>query len=331
MADDHPESWPSDLPLAGARLLLISPHPDDESLAMGGLIQHAVRQGAVVTLVQITDGDNNPWPQRWLERRWRIGPRERLRWGERRTDEVRAAISQLGLPVMALQRLGWPDLGVWSRLRDDDPRAVGVFANLLRSVQPDVVVMPDLADRHPDHGASHVLMRLAMAQQGRLPACLTYLVHGQPGGGGQPVTVTLDAAEQAAKRQAALAHQTQMALSRRRLMRLVGPVEHFQRAPATCASTSSLPAVVALPWRPPRVLARWLQLTLVHAGGLQTWRWRDAPLQPDGKSWQLTLPADVRRGPVFAKLELRCPSPWIFDHWDWCDLTVPVRASQAVA
>ncbi|MCB1569830.1 MAG: PIG-L family deacetylase, partial [Xanthomonadales bacterium] len=50
------------------RLLVVVPHPDDETLATGGLIQRALLAGAALRVVFATDGDNNPWPQRWLER-----------------------------------------------------------------------------------------------------------------------------------------------------------------------------------------------------------------------------------------------------------------------
>src|SRR6478736_5359349 len=66
------------------RILYFAPHPDDESLGGGGLIQHAVGVGAAVKVVFLTDGDRNPWAQRAAERRWTIGPKEQARWGKRR-------------------------------------------------------------------------------------------------------------------------------------------------------------------------------------------------------------------------------------------------------
>ena len=56
------------------RLLVLVPHPDDESVATGGLLQHATAVGAKALVVFFTEGDNNPWAQRALEVRWRIGP-----------------------------------------------------------------------------------------------------------------------------------------------------------------------------------------------------------------------------------------------------------------
>jgi hypothetical protein len=63
---------------AADRLLVFAPHPDDETIATGELIQLARASGAVVHVVFATDGDNNPWPQRWCERRLHIPVRGQL-------------------------------------------------------------------------------------------------------------------------------------------------------------------------------------------------------------------------------------------------------------
>ena len=54
------------------RVMMMAPHPDDESLASGVLLQQAVAAGTKVRMVYATDGDDNPWPQRLIERRWKI-------------------------------------------------------------------------------------------------------------------------------------------------------------------------------------------------------------------------------------------------------------------
>src|SRR3954471_2440470 len=79
------------------RVLVIAPHPDDESIGAGGLLQVARAAGAALRVIVLTDGDNNPWPQRWSEKRWHIGNAERARWGARRREEARAALRILGV------------------------------------------------------------------------------------------------------------------------------------------------------------------------------------------------------------------------------------------
>ena len=55
-----------------SRLMMFAPHPDDESLACSVPLQQAVGAGAAIRVVYVTDGDDNPWPQRVLERKWRL-------------------------------------------------------------------------------------------------------------------------------------------------------------------------------------------------------------------------------------------------------------------
>jgi LmbE family N-acetylglucosaminyl deacetylase len=43
-----------------SRLLVFAPHPDNESLARGILLQRAVEAGAAICVVYVTDGENNP-------------------------------------------------------------------------------------------------------------------------------------------------------------------------------------------------------------------------------------------------------------------------------
>src|SRR5258708_6499796 len=69
------------------RVLVLAPHPDDESLGAGGLIQKAVAAHARVRVVIATNGEANPWAQRFVEHRVVISPRDRGRWGARRKQE----------------------------------------------------------------------------------------------------------------------------------------------------------------------------------------------------------------------------------------------------
>src|SRR5689334_18241615 len=114
-------------PVGSDRLLILAPHPDDESIASGGLIQIARAAGAAVRVLVLTDGDNNPWPQRWIEKRWRIDAAARARWGARRREEARAAMRILGLGDEVAGFLGLPDLGLTDLLMRGD---VGVIRAL---------------------------------------------------------------------------------------------------------------------------------------------------------------------------------------------------------
>src|SRR5438105_12356391 len=89
--------------------MLIAAHPDDESLACSVVLQRAVHAGAAVRVIYATDGENNPWPQRVIERKWRLHETDRERWGKLRRQEALAALDVLGVNASDVSFLGWPD------------------------------------------------------------------------------------------------------------------------------------------------------------------------------------------------------------------------------
>lgn len=288
------------------RLLVIAPHPDDESIGAGGLLSQVADVGASARVLLLTDGDQNPWPQRVLERRLHLGAHDRQRWATRRRDEMRAALAALGLPATTLTCLGWPDLGVTSRLMDDTRASVGALAAVLDAYRPDVLVYPALADAHPDHSAAHVLMHLAL-QRATAPAprVLTYLVHGAEADAAT-LTLALDDEHVQRKRQAILAHASQVALSRGRLLRHAASAERFGTA---LAAGSSEAIADGWPWQG-RLPLTGCELLLV--AGERAW---SEPVPAIRKHWP--GPGVDPAVPVFAKLRNRWPSPWIFDHYGW--------------
>ena len=50
----------------GTRAVIVAPHPDDEILGSGGLLQHLLALGRPLLLVSVTDGTaSHPGSQRW--------------------------------------------------------------------------------------------------------------------------------------------------------------------------------------------------------------------------------------------------------------------------
>jgi N-acetyl-1-D-myo-inositol-2-amino-2-deoxy-alpha-D-glucopyranoside deacetylase len=299
---------------ARTRLLVVAPHPDDETLATGLLIQHVLAAGGVVHVLLLSDGDNNPWPQRWLERRLRIGAADRERWARRRRGELIAAMGCLGLAGDACTALGWPDQGLTRRLQQQLPASLAALRAVLDAFSPTLVAMPELQDRHPDHSAAHVLMRLAML--GRPTAATTWLyrVHGAPLTGRDAFAVPADPAMQERKGEALACHASQLALSSGRMARLATRAERY-------LPLRQAPARQQLPWHPSRPAWPWLALTVADAAGAAVWPWASAPWERGGRRRYRLPPSPARAGePRFAKLQGRLPSPWIFDHWGWCEL-----------
>jgi LmbE family N-acetylglucosaminyl deacetylase len=266
-----------------------------------------------VHVLLLTDGDNNPWPQRWLERRLWIGARARERWARRRRSEFGAALQELGVPEGGSIALGWPDQGLTRLVGRALTASTAALGEVLASFAPTLVAMPALDDRHPDHSAAHVLMRLALDASAVRPAVWLYRVHGVPRADVASIACPASAA-MAARKQAALArHASQLALSGQRMQRLAAREETYERLDPSRSSDR-------LPWSPPWIARIWFRLVAAGHDGGAVWRWTAAPLErpaSGGLRLRSGIPSD---GIVFVKLELALPCIWIFDHWGWCEL-----------
>jgi LmbE family N-acetylglucosaminyl deacetylase len=208
----NPENFPR-LELSGVhRLLVIAPHPDDETIGAGGLIQIALTQKIDVKVMIVTNGDAQRFAPTAYTRRLRTRPGDYINWGDNRQVETLHAAQVLGLKDSQVDFLSYPDRGLmplwiqdWNTncpLRSSytrltyppypltfDPAASycgrDVLANLgriLEDYHPDLVVLPHPDDDHPDHKAtsSFTLMALALLEQkdpGYHPQILGYLVH----------------------------------------------------------------------------------------------------------------------------------------------------------
>jgi LmbE family N-acetylglucosaminyl deacetylase len=300
-----------------------------------------------VRVVVATDGDNNPWPQRWLERRWFIGAEARNRWGARRREESRDALRQLGVPADAMRFLGWPDQGLTDKLMRD-AQAIDVLADQVAEFSPTMIALPALADRHPDHSALCLMLEVALHSQGRSGLRrLKYLVHGcaTPGTG---FGLSLDEQRRQVKRLALLAHATQLSLSRRRMQRLCERVERFESsAPERPfpASTRSLRWAMPAPVGLRRLQRHELLLVLGFSDRVERWRvplrrvaapmaWasdvaRDQGVNVDVEPAQghlgISLESRESLQFAFAKIERTGNRLLIYDADGWHDITDPAN------
>jgi LmbE family N-acetylglucosaminyl deacetylase len=196
----------------GQRILIVAPHPDDETLGAGGLIQLALMKGAEVKIVIVTNGDGQLFAPLTLDRRFGLSARDFIIHGERREQETLSALSKLGVAKENVFFLGYPDgylnrLWVWDwymdcpirtrwtrSTRSPYPATFDIastycgsdLAKDLREIfaaySPDVVVLPHPNDDHPDHRAVANFTRwvLAMASVENpeyQPSLWAYLVH----------------------------------------------------------------------------------------------------------------------------------------------------------
>mgnify|MGYP000173620404 CR=1 FL=1 len=129
---------PAQLLAPYARIVVVAPHPDDEILACGGLLQAAAEHGLAHLLVAVTDGEaSHPGSRDWPPARLRLErPRETL-----------AALACLGIAQPAVLRLGFADGGVAAC---EDALAVRLGAILRPG---DLLLTTWRYDAHPDHEA----------------------------------------------------------------------------------------------------------------------------------------------------------------------------------
>jgi LmbE family N-acetylglucosaminyl deacetylase len=141
--------------MAGAEeLLVIAPHPDDETLAAGGLIAASTAAGIHVRVVAVTDGE-----MAYAEA---IGKPD-FELGELRGGEQTEALARLGVVSGDILRLA---------VRDSDVAAHE--AEIVRRLLPIVssrshIIAPWTGDFHPDHEAcGRVAEQLARLSGARL-------------------------------------------------------------------------------------------------------------------------------------------------------------------
>ena len=200
------------------KVLVVAPHPDDESLGAGGLLQRIFAQKIPVRILFATNGENNPWAQRYWESRWQIGPDERVRWGQRRRQEALNAISTLGGKPDCAKFLNLPDLGITRLLMQADPELSVLITDNIQEWEPTVALIPSMHDAHADHSALSVAFSMALDSVGGSSIRIwEYLVHkSQVSIPLEPGTLLLSTEEVERKRRAILCHETQVALSRGR-------------------------------------------------------------------------------------------------------------------
>ncbi|MET0622378.1 MAG: PIG-L deacetylase family protein [Pyrinomonadaceae bacterium] len=112
-------------------LLVVAPHPDDETIGCGGLLSLHSALGGEATVLFLTCSE------------------------PRRRREAEAALSRLA--VKSASELNLPEGRVQST--DESREAV---EGLLLKVRPKTIMLPSTGDPHPDHRSSHTLVSEAL-------------------------------------------------------------------------------------------------------------------------------------------------------------------------
>jgi LmbE family N-acetylglucosaminyl deacetylase len=188
----------------GGPVLVLAPHPDDESLGSGGLIASAVARRHEVHIAVLTDGTGSH-PES------RVYPPSRLK--HLREAETRAAVAELGVDAERITFLAAPDAQAPTGGAGFD-----ALAKRLQNVVADhhirLLVTTWRHDPHCDHEAAALLGEAVARTTGArflmAPVWGWTLADDHRLSGPVPAAVRLDIASQLpAKRRAIAAHASQ--------------------------------------------------------------------------------------------------------------------------
>lgn len=133
-------------------LLVIAPHPDDAELGCGGLLARAKAEQKSTGILDLTRGE----------------------MGSKGTVEIRAQEAIEASKILGLDYRG--NLGLPDGALADVEMQRQALSNVIRELQPRVVVAPYESDRHPDHLAASRLCAAAVHFAGLRKAA----VEGKP-------------------------------------------------------------------------------------------------------------------------------------------------------
>ncbi len=192
------------------RVLILAPHPDDEAIACAGVIQDALKSGAQVRIVYLTNGDHNEFAFIVYEKRLVVRRSAFIHLGKLRKQEAIKAAKVLGLGEDKLLFLGYPDFGTfavfaryWQRSRPymswltrissvpykgdlsygasyTGESILSDMKRVLMDYKPNKIFVSHPADTNPDHRAFYLFLEIALADTEKFigrPQVHSYLVH----------------------------------------------------------------------------------------------------------------------------------------------------------
>ncbi len=141
----------------GVRSLVLSPHPDDETIGCGGTIALHRAAGDPLTVVFLTDGAEGATRDQYEDSGRQV-----------RMDEGREALSRLGGAESLFW--GYPD----RRLADRREEAAERLAKLIAQFRPGRIYCPSPLEIHPDHVAAWQILQQAVQDLDERPEVWLY-------------------------------------------------------------------------------------------------------------------------------------------------------------
>lgn len=143
------------MPVQGQKVLVFSPHPDDETIGVGGFIAQSRKNGASVTIVLVTNGN--------------FRNQESLRY-----SEFKKAAAILGVSENNLVFLNFAD----SKLdRINQTVLYNALKQQIDIFNPDIVVFPHPRDANPDHAVIGKIVESILKADPHQRSDYEYLVH----------------------------------------------------------------------------------------------------------------------------------------------------------
>lgn len=190
-------------------LLVISPHPDDETLCCAGAMQRVLAAGGQVSVVWITSGDGSVLSMLLVEKTLSTSKAKVRELATRRMQEARAATSLLGVPGTHQFFLGYPDgalleMFLANRASLHSARFTGVthvpysealfpghpytgdsleqdLEAVVERTHPTVILAPSFRDTHPDHFATGLFTNRLLIRRCETSKAHYWIIHGGEG------------------------------------------------------------------------------------------------------------------------------------------------------
>ncbi|MCQ8119622.1 PIG-L deacetylase family protein [Methylomonas rosea] len=200
----------------GERLLVLAPHPDDETLSSAGVIQQVLQHGGSVRSTVVTSGDGYVGAVMLDSGKRNPSAADYLDFGEKRLEESRRAANILGNGFVHLDLLGFSDGSIYSALvshwrrnnpmrseftgfdhvpyrqaedrgfAQDGQDLLNELVAILQDTKPTVIAFPDVMENDSDHAGLGMFTLLAVHNwllqnptQHPQPKLLAYLIHWQ--------------------------------------------------------------------------------------------------------------------------------------------------------
>lgn len=153
---------------AGTGIVVVAPHPDDETFGCAGLIRAAIVKDIPVRIVVLTDGaGSHPQSAQF--------PPMRLR--ALRQEETRRAMSALGVPPAQIFFMGLPDGGLAVEGPQADAAARKIAATA-QEIDAGAMFVTWEHDPHRDHRAAFHIVSRGPIQFGRKVRLYQYMIWG---------------------------------------------------------------------------------------------------------------------------------------------------------